>query len=342
MALVNFVDRASDVVTKVTSGANRGLFVLGPAPGRLPNDSFGDVARTKSRQVNNAVSAAYELGIATGTSLDVFAPDGAASRAQMAQFITRALAHTNLRPAGLTAQRTGATITVSVRGDNFETLAGKRIDAFKAPTAQAAEAFNEDGTCNNSRVSPVGAGVECRIDGADPVTGSDGNVTLTAIRDVGDGQTVWIWVGDLGDQFSDDYTSRVIFEVPKGAESPIAAGAGDAAVRIVARKLADGRIEFALQQHTDGDWGDRLRPRVRFFPTTATTGQWLASSALTTPAGQVRIVARKLADGRIEFALQRHADGDWGDRLRPRVRFFPTTATTGQWLASSMLTLTAP
>ena len=57
----------------------------------------------------------------------------------------------------------------------------------------------------------------------------------------------------------------------------------------------------------------------------------------------VRIVARKLDDGRIEFGLQqRQTDNTWGDRQRPRVRFFPTTATVGTWLVSSTLTLTTP
>ena len=57
----------------------------------------------------------------------------------------------------------------------------------------------------------------------------------------------------------------------------------------------------------------------------------------------VRIVARKLESGRIEFGLQqRQPDNTWGNRQRPRVRFFPTTATANRWLASSTLILTAP
>ena len=56
----------------------------------------------------------------------------------------------------------------------------------------------------------------------------------------------------------------------------------------------------------------------------------------------MRIVARKLETGRIEFGLQqRQTDNTWGDRRLPRVRFFPTTAAD-RWLASSSLTLTAP
>ena len=122
--------------------------------------------------------------------------------------------------------------------------------------------------------------------------------------------------------------------------SPVAgqeATDGDVEVRIVARKLTDGRIEFGLQQRAaDDTWGDRQLPRVRFFPTTAGVGRWLASSPLDLPVGEVRIVARKLESGRIEFGLQqRSPDDTWGDRQLPRVRFFPTTAGVGRWLASS-------
>ena len=133
-----------------------------------------------------------------------------------------------------------------------------------------------------------------------------------------------------------------------GAVVPTAAAAQEdsasTTVRIVARKLESGRIEFGLQQRQpDNTWGDRQRPGVRFFPTTATVGNWLASSALDLPVGAVRIVARKLEDGRIEFGLQqRQPDNTWGNRQRPRVRFFPTTATANRWLASSTLILTAP
>ena len=129
--------------------------------------------------------------------------------------------------------------------------------------------------------------------------------------------------------------------------SPAVAGqeaSGDAEVRIVARKLDSGRIEFGLQQRqTDDTWGDRQLPRVRFFPTTAQVDRWLASSALELTVGEVRIVALKLDSGRIEFGLQqRQTDDTWGDRQLPRVRFFPTTARFNRWLASSPLTLVAP
>ena len=56
-------------------------------------------------------------------------------------------------------------------------------------------------------------------------------------------------------------------------------------VRVVAQLLADGRIEFALQERAaDGSWAERRLPQARFFPANADVGRWLSSSALTVTA----------------------------------------------------------
>ena len=128
--------------------------------------------------------------------------------------------------------------------------------------------------------------------------------------------------------------------------------AGQDEVRIVARLLANEKVEFGLQQRqADDSWGDRRLPRVRFFPADASVGRWLSSSPITVRIAaadaaardvEVRIVARLLANGKIEFGLQqRQADDSWGDRQLPRVRFFPTGARVGRWLSSSPLTVKA-
>ena len=112
-----------------------------------------------------------------------------------------------------------------------------------------------------------------------------------------------------------------------------------AEVRIEARRLGDGRVEFALSERgTDGEWGDRILPSSRYFPT-GSRGRWLRSSPVSVgagaPAPTVRIEARRLGDGRIEFALsERGTDGAWGDRVLPSSRYFPT-GSRGRWLRSS-------
>ena len=70
------------------------------------------------------------------------------------------------------------------------------------------------------------------------------------------------------------------------ALAALAAGAVYAAnhsaeVRITARQLEDGRVEFALQQRVDGEWGERILPSSRFFPADVGHNRWLNSSPVT-------------------------------------------------------------
>ncbi|MYE46067.1 MAG: hypothetical protein F4X25_04835 [Chloroflexi bacterium] len=51
-------------------------------------------------------------------------------------------------------------------------------------------------------------------------------------------------------------------------------------VRIVAQRLDDGRVEFALQQRDGDSWGPRILPTRRFFPVSS-RGRWLHSSAIS-------------------------------------------------------------
>ena len=124
------------------------------------------------------------------------------------------------------------------------------------------------------------------------------------------------------------------------------AGAQDAQVelRIAAQRLDNGQLEFALQQQSDGSWGERRRPGQHNFPSDAATGQWLDSSSLAIDViGQVRISARLGDDGRVEFTLQQQqSDGSWGERLLAQRRFFPADTAAGIWLVTSSLTISAP
>jgi len=123
---------------------------------------------------------------------------------------------------------------------------------------------------------------------------------------------------------------------------------GTDTVRIVARRLENGKIEFGLQQRRhDGSWGERVFPTARLFPTTASEGSWLNSSAIDLGVAdsadsfdervRVRITARLRSDGRVEFGLQEHDGVSWGEREFPTRRFFPTGARVDRWLHSSVL-----
>lgn len=99
-------------------------------------------------------------------------------------------------------------------------------------------------------------------------------------------------------------------------------------VRIVARRLADGRIEFGLRPKGLTS----LLPRSRYFPANARTGSWLQSSSVVLGSEVLgRIRARRLSDGRTEFGFVDSA----GLPITPKVRFFPLGAPANTWLQSS-------
>ena len=224
VALVALLDHTPGVgLSKATAGANRGLYVFGSTPGTgdLPGDHFADARRTQPAHIDNAISAAYELGITSGVGDgSSFDPSGSVPRRNMATFIARTLAHSNVRPAGLTAQLIEGDIIVSVRDAEFAPVLNEPIDAFVADVAHESRAFKADGTCS-SRTTAVEGTTKCAIDGGDPVTQSDGNVTLARVEP-GEGKTAWIWTGDLGDKVGTD-TDPFEMSIPKGTATPVAA-----------------------------------------------------------------------------------------------------------------------
>lgn len=136
-------------------------------------------------------------------------------------------------------------------------------------------------------------------------------------------------------------------------------------VRMSAMPLEDGRIEFALQRQEERcvrtedeadlleaedcdqvvhEWGERVLPRVRKFPSDPKVDRWY-SSAPPTLIGDVetRIRARRLENGRTEFALQQKSDGaTWGDLILPSSRILSEihrSTHIGRWLNSSPVLL---
>ncbi len=120
---------------------------------------------------------------------------------------------------------------------------------------------------------------------------------------------------------------------PAVAQDADASDAPATTVRIQARKVESGKVEFGLQLDGDSEW----LPRARLFPyPTAEVGRWLFSSPYTMSDGTtVRIQARLLANGKLEFGLQLNGEQVW----LPRARYFPyDMAAVGRWLLSSVYT----
>ena len=223
-----------------------------------PDDTrFADI-REAPLTVFRAVRNLAELGITGGTTPTAFSPEKPVTRAQMALFITRTLAHTNARPAGVTVQA----VTLSVEGsENVETVASVRtadhqpqtrapVDAFLAPRGE--DSFNSRGECSvNNVTAAFGGSSTCRIDAGDPRTGRLGNIT--AMVEVSRTADLYAWTGQTGDRFGRESTpaGRLSFEAAqRGVDVKVS---DDLPLR--AQKIPFGQqVTFTFQMvDSDGD-----------------------------------------------------------------------------------------
>ena len=174
---------------------------------------FNDINRV-SLATHNAIGRIYELGITKGVGDHEYGPERLVTRAQMAAFIARALAHTAARPAGVSVQAekdglkgTGdsAALVVSVRDAAFQPVVDAPVDVFRATAGDSP--FGEDGSCAADEVTSLTGSGKCRIDVGDEQTDLSGDVTALSLGGVAADTTVWAWTGDIGDDYDADDTA---------------------------------------------------------------------------------------------------------------------------------------
>ncbi len=177
----------------------KGVTISGGTTGFTDLDSL-------SPQERRAVARLFALGVVRGTTAGAFAPDNPVTRGQMVQFITRALAYTIVRPAGITMQADRATaagrsvdVVVSVRDESFLPTAGARIDMLTSFTA--GDLFADDGACLPGVFFRLAGGQACLIDPDDPLTDQNGDLRLR-VHEVRAGQRVWAWTGAVGGELT--------------------------------------------------------------------------------------------------------------------------------------------
>ena len=171
---------------------------------------FEDIGELTERE-QLAIRRIFEMGVTRGSSATAFKPAAPVTRAQMARFIARTLAHTMARPIGVSIQSDPSTLSggrvnvvVSVRGEDFGAVSSARVDLFTAADRDAA--FADDGTCAAGQVSKAGPGARvCAVDSGDPATGANGDLSVSiAYRQ---GTTVWAWRGALDSDLDDTTTT---------------------------------------------------------------------------------------------------------------------------------------
>ena len=110
------------------------------------------------------------------------------------------------------------------------------------------------------------------------------------------------------------------------------------AVRIIARRADDGRIEFGMR----GPDGADILPPARFFPNGGPGhSRWLRSTVIDFGDGfEGRLIARYVeADGRTEFGFRVVGH----DEIFPQARFFPAEGPNhNRWLRSSEIEIGLP
>ena len=184
-------------------------------------DEFPDARSGVPVAVSEAISTIYEMGITAGQTANTYNAAGFVARSNMVLFITRTLAHTAVRPAGLTAQSDGATVVVTLRDRNFQPVDDVRVDVFTADIDDADDAFDRDGSCDRSavRAAPRFYHEACEIDLGDETT-DNGDVSVDLADEMtSDGLVVWVWTGRLGDMIGEELDADDALEVRFSGDS---------------------------------------------------------------------------------------------------------------------------
>jgi hypothetical protein len=124
-----------------------------------------------------------------------------------------------------------------VRNSAFQPMAGAYVDVFEAATADVADAFASDGTCDTAYVTNTYGITACAIDVADPDTNTDGNYTDTLT--VPASTTYWAWSGAQAATFDADTTQYSMAAVATSA-APVAIELSDS----LPTNAAPGLVKF--------------------------------------------------------------------------------------------------
>ena len=255
---------------------------------------FRDVGNLSVRSYA-AITKLFEMGVTRGVSRDSYAPGAPVTRAQMALFLTRMLAHTNARPAGITMQ-TGddapvtsgndVRVVISVRDRSHRPIADALIDVFHGPSRR--ETFDDDGYCTRRAVSDSG-GDPCLIDIDDETSDEDGNLIYDLYVD--ESLVLWAWTGRINEEFDLDTTS--LDWLPFSAVTPatdflltddMRSGAtkmryGDSVTFTLQlvdedeEPVAEEDVEFRVRIHAERD-GETVRRRTTTYYTDSSGAAW--------------------------------------------------------------------
>ena len=243
----------------------------------IPDDDVFEDLEGQPDSVINAVRVMYEMGVTVGVTATTFSPQTLLTRAQMALFVTRALAHTNSRPAGVTVQSASAVISagdtlevqISARSQGFLPRAGTLVDVFSTSADDPYASFDADGSCLRGAEVAFG-GRACAIDRSDQRLDEFGN--LQVVLEPPDNIRLWAWTGSLGNEFRLDTTPSTTTDIQVLKPASAVRITDDMPVTARAMKLGDP-IEFVFQLvDEDGRSVGEAGHRVQVSTTYETNG----------------------------------------------------------------------
>ncbi|MCY4621426.1 MAG: S-layer homology domain-containing protein [bacterium] len=280
--------------------------------GRASGDTpFTDISEV-SVSAHKAIRDVFELGVTTGKTDTTFAPNDPVSREQMAAFITRALAHTNARPAGISVQgattgdteETGHELQISVRDEKHQPEPDALVDVIS--TSEPDEAFDDEGACVSKNVTG-----NCTISTGDYQTDPDGNTdgATVTLPDSAGTLTVMVWTGEVGDKFDNDSTDFASIEIDAALPADMIKVTDDTKAESDFLKFGD-TVTYTLQVvNEEGDpvAEEDLAVTIRSVITDTTTGVTpVRANTVTSEA-----VHKTDAAGRIEVSFSEDdPDGD--------------------------------
>ena len=230
------------------------------------DDNFQDLSQV-SVDTHTAIRKIYELGVTSGTSTITFSPSASVSRAQMAVFITRMLAHTNARPVGLTAQTStlevfkysDVRVVISLRDSDHQPFPERVVDIFLA--SDPSKAFDDQGRCTD-HVAPVAGHRVCAVDSSDSDTDPSGNLAIDVeVGDV-DGLRIWIWIGEEGDSFDEDAIDPPVVDITTLSSASALEVSDD--LRPTAKKAHFGEAVTFTFRLVDDDGDPVFKPGHKF------------------------------------------------------------------------------
>ena len=161
-------------------------------PDKTVKSPFTDISGV-TKEAYDAITALWEMDVASGISDTSYAPDASITRAAMAEFMAGVLDHSNARPAGVSIQAAKTSdfggyttrVAVSYRDDMFMPMVDVSVKVFDSDEVGS---FDEDGGCNTAS--------DCAWTDDESLTDASGNIFQDG--DVLDGKmnTYYAWMGD--------------------------------------------------------------------------------------------------------------------------------------------------